>query len=295
MQNVISVDVEDYFHVEAFASQIPYAEWDSFQPRVEKNVFRVLELFAKYRVKGTFFILGWVAERLPRLTREIAAMGHEIGCHGYAHQRLSHLTPKQFRSDLRDTVSRLSDQVQHPIRCYRAPSFSIVQKTFWAFDILADEGIDIDSSVFPVRHDVYGVPDGERFPYWHLTSANNRVFEFPPSTFRLGNNNWGVAGGGYLRLLPYAITHWAIRRLNSIEGQPAMIYFHPWEIDPQQPVIPAGFRSSFRHYTNLSGMEGKIERLLQDFRFTTLSEVSSRHPAYRAVAEPQPLAVGAKA
>lgn len=282
MLNVLSVDVEDYFHVEAFASRIPYEQWDSFKPRVERNVFRTLELFAKYGARGTFFILGWVADRFPHLSREIAAAGHEIGCHGYAHRRIQTLTPEQFREDLRAATDRLMEQVQRPIRCYRAPSFSIVKSTFWAFDILAEEGYWFDSSVFPVRHDLYGVPDGSRIPYWQITEEGNRIFEFPPSTVRYGNNNWGVAGGGYLRLLPYCLTAWALRHLNNVEQQPGMIYFHPWEIDPEQPVIRAGFRSSLRHYTNLQTMERKLERLLKEFRFTTMSDECVKHAAYRS-------------
>jgi len=280
MRNVLSVDVEDYFHVEAFAAKIRYEQWDSYERRVERNVARILELFDKYRAKGTFFILGWVAEKLPHLSKQIAMAGHEIGCHGFAHRRLQTLTPSQFRDDLRRATMLLSDQVQRPIRSYRAPSFSVVQSTMWALDVLVEEGYAFDSSLFPVRHDLYGVPGGERFPYWHTTPAGNRIFEFPPSTVRRAQNNWGVAGGGYLRLIPYGPTQWAIRQINDVEKQPAMIYFHPWEIDPDQPVIEAGIKSRLRHYTNLRTMAAKIEHLLGDFQFTTLSEAAAQHPAY---------------
>ena len=281
MLNVLSVDVEDYFHVEAFAAKIRYEQWNSYEHRVEQNVARILELFDKYGARGTFFILGWVAEKFPHLSRQIANAGHEVGCHGYAHRRLQTLTPAQFRDDLRRATTLLTDQVQRPIHCYRAPSFSVVRSTMWAFDVLGDEGYAFDSSVFPVRHDLYGVPDAERFPHWQVSPQGHRLFEFPPSTIRSAKNNWGVAGGGYLRLVPYGPTNWAIRHINDVEGQPAMVYFHPWEIDPDQPVVKAGLRSTLRHYTNLTTMAGKIERLLQDFQFTTLSDACVQHPAYR--------------
>jgi polysaccharide deacetylase family protein (PEP-CTERM system associated) len=277
--NVLSVDVEDYFHVEAFVGQIRQRDWSTYQPRVDRNVARILELFARHKTIGTFFMLGWVAQRFPNMAREIAAAGHEIGCHGFAHQRLHRITPDEFRADLRKATQVLENQIQKPIRCYRAPSFSIVKSTLWAFDILAEEGYTIDSSVFPVRHDLYGVPDGQRFPYLQTTPSGNQVFEFPPSTIRLRNMNWGVAGGGYLRLLPYGVTWRALRHINGAERQPAMVYFHPWEIDPDQPRIQTCLRSSLRHYTNLSGMHRKIDRLLQEFPFTTLSNACSHYPA----------------
>jgi len=287
MLNVLSVDVEEYFHVEAFAAQIPYQSWDQYTPRVERNVERLLELFARYGVRGTFFTLGWVSERMPHLVRKIAEAGHEVGCHSYAHRRLHRLTPDQFRDDLRAARSSLMEQVQKPVVCFRAPSFSIVKKTLWAFDILAEEGFEIDSSVFPVHHDNYGMPKAQRSPGWYVTPAGNAIFEFPPSTVRLMGNNLGVGGGGYLRLFPYALTRWALRRLNEKERRPAMVYVHPWEIDPAQPRIPAPLKSRLRHYTNLATMETKIESLLRDFRFAPLSEVcqlldvyhkNARHP-----------------
>jgi polysaccharide deacetylase family protein (PEP-CTERM system associated) len=252
---------------------------------VEANVRRILELFGRYNVTGTFFVLGWVAERFPGLVREIARAGHEIGCHGYAHSKISRLSAEEFRSDLKHALASLADQVGSQIKCYRAPSFSIVESTMWAFDILAEEGIVVDSSVFPVQHDLYGVRDAQRFPHWHRTPHGHRVFEFPPSTYRVRNNNWAMAGGGYLRLLPYGMTYWAIRQINTVERQPVMVYFHPWEIDPGQPRIQASLRSTFRHYVNLSTMEQKIERLLQDFRFTTLAQACAVHERYGETAD----------
>jgi polysaccharide deacetylase family protein (PEP-CTERM system associated) len=225
-------------------------------------------MLSRHQVSATFFVLGWVAERFPHLIRQIGDAGHEIGCHGYAHQHIQRQTPEKFRQDVRAARQCLMHQTQKNVHCYRAPSFSIIRSTLWALDILAEEEFKIDSSIFPVRHDLYGIPDAERFPHWR-----NEIFEFPPTTLRRANNNFGVAGGGYLRLLPYGFSRWAIREINETEGQPAMVYFHPWEIDPEQPRISAPLRSRLRHYTNLKGMQKKIERLLQDFRFSTVSDV----------------------
>ena len=183
---------------------------------------------------------------------------------------------------MRRATQCLSDQAQRPVVAYRAPSFSIVKQTIWAFEILAEEGFLIDSSVFPVKHDLYGIPDAERFPHWRTTSQGQAIFEFPPSTVLWGQRNWGVGGGGYLRFFPYRLTRWAIRQINETEGQPAMVYLHPWEIDPDQPRIKASLRSRLRHYTNLSKMENRLERLLRDFRFSTLSDVCSRLEVYRS-------------
>ena len=281
MVNALTVDVEDYFHVEAFARHISPSQWDGFAPRVERNIDRTLALLERTGVTGTFFVLGWVAQKFPLLVRRIAGLGHEVGCHGYGHQHLGRLLPEQFRTDVREARKRLMDEVQQPVHCYRAPSFSIMEKTSWALDVLAEEGFLVDSSVFPVRHDVYGMPAAPRFPCWYGTSKGNAIFEFPPSTARWWNNNWGVGGGGYLRLLPYYVTQRALRLINEDEGQPAMVYFHPWELDPEQPRIEAGWRSRFRHYTNLSTMEKKIERLISDFHFSTLSATCQQLEAYQ--------------
>jgi polysaccharide deacetylase family protein (PEP-CTERM system associated) len=271
MLNALSIDVEDYFHVEAFASRISPGDWPTFESRVEKNVDTILEVLSRHKTAATFFILGWVAELFPGMVRKIAEAGHEVGCHGYAHQHIRRQTPEQFRQDVRSALQCLMNQVQKPVECYRAPSFSITASTLWALDILAEEGFKIDSSIFPVRHDLYGMPNAERFPHWE-----KQIFEFPPTTVRFAQNNFGIAGGGYLRLLPYRLTQWAIRKINEREGQPAMVYFHPWEIDPGQPRIPAPVKSRLRHYTNLGGMQKKIEKLLGDFRFATVSEVCKK-------------------
>jgi polysaccharide deacetylase family protein (PEP-CTERM system associated) len=273
LKNAISVDVEEYFHVEAFASCIDPKTWGSLESRVEKSVDRILQLFQEHTTQGTFFILGWVAERHPGLVRKIADAGHEIGCHGYGHQRIHKQNSEQFRQDIRVALRQLTELAQVTVRCYRAPSFSVTRPTLWALDILAEEGFAIDSSIFPIRHDLYGLPEEERFPHWKRCPGGRRLLEFPPSTIRLANNNWGVGGGGYLRLFPYAFTRWAIRHINKMEHQPAMVYFHPWELDPAQPRIQAPPRSRFRHYLNLHKTERKIGSLLKDFQFGTISEV----------------------
>jgi polysaccharide deacetylase family protein (PEP-CTERM system associated) len=276
MLNAISIDVEDYFHVEAFAARISPDDWTSFTPRVEKSIDVILEVLSNHKSKATFFILGWIAESYPLMVRSIADAGHEIGCHGYAHQHIMRQTPDQFRQDVRKARQILMDQVQAPVRCYRAPSFSIAKTTLWALDVLAEEGFKIDSSIFPVRHDLYGMPDANRFPHWI-----KNIFEFPPTTIRRAKNNFGAAGGGYLRLLPYGFTRWAIRQVNETENQPAMVYFHPWELDPQQPRISAPLRSRIRHYTNLSTMQHKVERLVREFRFSTVSDVCAQLESYQ--------------
>jgi len=289
MLNALTVDVEDYFHVEAFASAVSREEWATYPPRVERNVERILGLFGRHEVKATFFVLGWVAERYPRLIRQIAAEGHEIGCHGYGHRRLDEQTPEEFRADLRRVRSVLADQAAHPIVSYRAPSFSIHEETLWAFDLLLEEGFLIDSSLFPVRHDLYGMPSAPRFPHWRELSNGCAIFEFPPSTIRRWGNNWGVGGGGYLRFAPFRLTRWAMRNINEKERQPVMLYFHPWEIDPDQPRIRARWRSRLRHYTNLATTAQKIERLLQDLRFAPIHETCLQLEAYRQQRPPGPL------
>ncbi len=274
--NALSIDVEDYFHVEAFADRISPEDWPSFIPRVERNVETILEILDSNKTAATFFVLGWVAEKYPDLVRRIAAAGHEIGCHGYAHMHIKRQSFEEFRQDIGRARKYLMDLTQKPVYCYRAPSFSITKSTLWALDVLAEEGFKIDSSIFPVRHDIYGIPDSDRFPHWR-----NRIFEFPPSTIQRVKNNFGVAGGGYLRLLPYGITRWAIRKINEVERQPAMVYFHPWELDPEQPKIAAPLRSKIRHYTNLSRMKGKIEKILKNFSFSTISDVCNGLELYR--------------
>lgn len=271
--NVLTIDVEDYFHVAAFAGSIPPHEWDRYPRRVEFNTNRLLEILAAHGARATFFILGWVAKRCPDLVRAIRAAGHEVGSHGYAHQAIYHGSQEDFRSDLRRAKGILEDLLGCSIKSYRAPSYSITAATIWALELIAEYGFEYDSSIFPIVHDLYGIPSAPRFPHVRLLKNGKKIKEFPPSTVRVMGTNFPVAGGGYLRLLPYGITSWAIRRINDVERQPAMVYLHPWEIDPDQPRIRAPLRSRFRHYQNLVATEMKLSRLLEDFSFGTIDAV----------------------
>jgi polysaccharide deacetylase family protein (PEP-CTERM system associated) len=273
--NALTFDVEDYFHVQAFADVIPTADWGQYPLRVEHNTYRLLELLERRRIHATFFILGWVAERCPSLVRDIFKAGHEIGSHGYSHQMISRGDEKTFRSDLKRAKSILEDQIGVNIKCYRAPSYSITSNTLWALEVLAQLGFEYDSSIFPVHHDSYGMPGAPRFPHYQFLRDGTRILEFPPSTLPAWGINLPVAGGGYFRLLPYKVTAWALRRINKKENQPALVYFHPWEIDPEQPRIAAPWRSRFRHYQNLQSTEDKLTRLLDDFSWASMSEVLS--------------------
>ncbi|QEM68670.1 DUF3473 domain-containing protein [Geobacter sp. FeAm09] len=274
MLNALTIDVEDYFQVNAFARHIAFAEWDSFPLRVEDNTHRVLGMLDEFGVKATFFVLGWIAERVPHLVREIQAQGHEIASHGYGHQLVYRIGPDAFRSDIRRAKQILEDVCGTEICGYRAPSYSITKQSLWAFDILLDEGYSFDSSVFPVYHDTYGIPDAPRFPYAVERDAG-RLAEFPLTTYpvRCGSMEYRlpIAGGGYLRLLPAELVRRGIARINDQEHQPAVLYFHPWEIDPGQPRIKAGLKSRFRHYLNLHRTEGKLRHLLGKLQFGTMT------------------------
>lgn len=270
--NALTIDVEDYFHVNAFADTINPEKWDSFPPRVEGNTMRLLEILARYRVRATFFVLGWVAERVPSLVRQIAAAGHAVGCHGYAHQVIYRGSQVNFRNDVRRGKNLIEEATGGAVKSYRAPSYSITSRSLWALEVLEEEGFQYDSSIFPILHDTYGIPDAPRFPYLKVLPSGQRILEFPPSTLRLFGRNIPVAGGGYLRLFPMAFTAWAIRRINNVEKQPAMVYLHPWELDPDQPHIPAPWISRFRHYQNLDSTEEKLKGLLSEFSFGTMEE-----------------------
>jgi len=272
MRNALTVDVEDYFHVAAFARQIDPATWDNFPLRVERNTRRLLDLFAEQDIRATFFVLGWVAERCPDLVRAIAEQGHEVACHGYSHQLIYGQTPAVFREETVRAKACLEDQAQCPVLGYRAASYSITKRSLWALDILAELGFAYDSSIFPVHHDRYGIPDSPRWPY-RIDTDGGSLIEFPPSTLAVGGHRWPVAGGGYFRIYPYQLTRFALSRINRVEGRPFIFYLHPWEIDPEQPRIRAGWLSTFRHYTNLSRCEERLRRLLGDFRFVPAGEV----------------------
>lgn len=268
--NAMSVDVEDYFHVSAFADVIRPADWERHPPRVEKNTRTLLDLFAARGIQGTFFMLGWVAERYPQLVRDIVAGGHEVASHGCRHDRVSALTPLVFREDVRRSRCLLEDIAGARVRGYRAPSFSVNGETFWALEILAEEGYCYSSSVYPVHHDHYGMPEAPRFPFQPLDG----FIEFPVTTVRLFGRNLPCGGGGYFRLLPYRYSRWAMRRINSKDGHPCMFYIHPWEVDPEQPrVAGISARSRFRHYTNLGRMAGKLKAVLADFAWDRADRV----------------------
>ena len=260
--NALSVDVEDYFQVSAMAPYIARQEWDAIPCRVERNVDRLLELFEQNHARATCFVLGWIAERYPGMVRRIVASGHELASHGYAHLRATDQTPEEFLADMVRAKKILEDIAGVAVRGYRAPSFSIGSANPWAFDCIAEAGHSYSSSVYPIRHDHYGIPDAPRFPY----RARDALVEIPITTARVLGPNFPAGGGGYFRLFPYALSRWAIRTINDREGRPAIFYFHPWEIDPEQPrVREAGLKTRFRHYLNLGRMESRLRRLTTDF------------------------------
>lgn len=271
MLNALSVDIEDWFQVGAFEKTIDRSDWDSLVPRVERNTDAVLALFGRKGAKATFFTLGWVAERYPQLIRRIVAEGHEIASHGWDHLRVFTMTPEQFRADIGRTRKTLEDVSGRPVIGYRAPSFSIDPRTPWAHTILAEQGYAYSSSVAPIRHDHYGWADAPRFAF--LPVAGSALIEMPVTTVRVGLRNLPT-GGGFFRLLPYLYSRWAFARVNRQDARPAVLYFHPWDIDPDQPRVKnAPVRSKLRHYTMLSAMEGKLERLLGDFQWGRMDDV----------------------
>ena len=276
MLNALSIDVEDYYHVSAFESVVRFEDWHRHESRVEKNTHRILELLDPYGVNATFFVLGWVAERYPGLVREISARGHEVASHGYSHQRIYRQSVSQFREETKRSKKALEDIIGKRVNGYRAASYSITQKSLWALDILREEGFIYDSSIFPVYHDLYGIPGSERFCHVLKGSEGRGLVEMPLSTLNLAGVNIPVAGGGYLRLFPYSFIQWAINRLNKKEGQPAVIYLHPWEFDPDQPRIKASFLSRFRQYLNLRTTEKKFMKLVNNFTFGTIYQVLIR-------------------
>jgi polysaccharide deacetylase family protein (PEP-CTERM system associated) len=270
--NAMSVDVEEYFHASALTKVAPSSQWDALPSRVDPATRRLLDLFASRQVQATFFILGWVAERHPALVRAIAAAGHEIASHGYGHEIVYSLSEAAFREDVRRSRQILEDLTGQPVVGYRAPSFSITRQSLWALDVLLEEGYRYDASIFPVRHDRYGIPDAPRHAYTIALESGSLV-EVPPSTVRLAGQNLAVAGGGYFRLLPYGWTRSGLARLNRREQRPAIFYLHPWEIDTEQPRLPVGTATRLRHYGNLGRTLGRLGRLLGEFRFGTVTDV----------------------
>ena len=269
--NAMSVDVEDYFQVSAFEPYIGREDWERWPQRVVANTMRVLDLFDQSQVKATFFTLGWVAERYPKLVREIVARGHELACHGYAHVRVSRQSPAEFRQDVLRAKGILEEIAGVEVIGYRAPSYSINQKNAWALAILAELGFKYSSSIYPVQHDLYGWPKAPRFAFRPELAPG--LLEIPVTTVRLTNRNFPCGGGGYFRLYPYCFSRWALRRVNR-EGQPAVFYFHPWEIDPDQPRLQGiRLKVRLRHYLNLKRMETRLKALLEDFRWDTVQNV----------------------
>lgn len=263
--NAMSVDVEDYFHVSVFDGLIPRQRWDDLQSRVCANTDRLLAIFDDAHVKATFFVLGWVGQRFPALVKRIADAGHEVASHGYAHRLVYDQTPAAFREDVRRAKALLEEAAGSEVAGFRAPSYSITPRSLWALDVLIEEGYRYDASIFPIVHDRYGIPVSARQPY-ELQRAAGTLIEVPASTVRVGPCNLPIAGGGYFRILPYQWTRWGIRRLND-QGEPAVFYLHPWEIDPGQPRLSAGMLGRFRHYRNLGETERRLRALLNDFRF----------------------------
>lgn len=270
--NVLTVDVEEYFHPNAMDDAVDPSSWDRLPRRVEGNTYRMLDLLSEHDVRATFFVLGWVAERLPELVREIARRGHEVACHGYAHRLVYRLGAQRFRDDVTRGKGILEDCLGSGIAGFRAASCSIVETTLWALDVLIEEGFEYDSSIFPVRHDIYGIPGFHRFAV-RLQRAAGEIIEIPLSTVHLLGRNWPVAGGGYFRILPYWMTRRSVRRLNRHDGEPAIVYVHPWELDREQPRLPAGALSRFRQYTNLGRTETRLRRLLREFDFAPIRDV----------------------
>jgi len=278
VRNALSVDVEDWFQVGAFEHVIARDDWGACEDRVARNGDAVLALFDRAGVKGTFFTLGVVAARHPALIRKVVAAGHEIASHGWDHKRVFTFTPAEFRADLAQARAAIEDAGGARVTGYRAPSFSIDQRTPWAHRVLAEEGYAYSSSVAPVRHDHYGWPESPRFVWRPLTDS--ALVELPVTTARIGGRTLAAGGGGFFRLLPYAFSRWAIARANGDEQRPAVFYFHPWEIDPDQPRVPnAPLRSKLRHYSRLGGMEAKLERLLRDFAWARTDEVAAEQAA----------------
>ncbi len=269
--NAMTVDVEDYFQVSAFENHIHRDSWEEITGRVEANTERVLELFELHGTKGTFFILGWVAERYPDLVRAIAAAGHEVASHGFSHIRVTQHSPAEFREDVETTKKILEECTGVEVKGFRAASFSIGAENLWAPDILEEAGYRYSSSIYPIRHDLYGMPNAPRFPFRHRKSG---LLEIPITTFSFMNRNFPGGGGGYFRLYPYRLYSWILRRVNHYEHQTGVFYFHPWEIDPHQPRQKGiNLKTRFRHYTNLDRMESRIARLLTDFNWDRIDRI----------------------
>jgi polysaccharide deacetylase family protein (PEP-CTERM system associated) len=260
--NALTIDVEDYFQVSAFAEHVPRASWESMECRVERNIDRILQLLADAGVHSTFFTLGWIAERYPEMVRRIVDSGHELASHGYEHRRATEQGYGEFLADIRLAKAVLEDIAGHGVNGYRAPSFSVGPRNSWAFECIAKAGYRYSSSIYPIRHDHYGAPGSHRFAH----EVEQGLLEVPIATVRLWRSTLPAGGGGYFRLLPYGVSRWSLRRINAVDRQPAMFYFHPWELDPEQPRVKGpGRKAQFRHYLNLKHTESRLRRLVDDF------------------------------
>jgi polysaccharide deacetylase family protein (PEP-CTERM system associated) len=290
MLNALTIDVEDYFHVSAFDSPEKRRQWDTLESRVCRNTDRILDLLAESSTTATFFVLGWVAEQFPWLAQRIAREGHEVASHGYAHRLVYDLTPQEFRDDLRRAKDAIGAATGIEVRGYRAPSFSITERSLWALEVLVEEGYTFDSSVYPICRDRYGIPGAPRHAHQRSTPSGS-LLEIPPSTVRWGGFTVPVAGGGYFRLYPYAFTRQAVLELNLRERQPAVVYLHPWEIDPRQPRQAGNYLNRFRHYVNLDRTESRLQVLLRDFTFGPLTSAALAVAGLPQLAlAPEPLA-----
>lgn len=270
LTNIMTVDVEDYFHVGAFEKVIKRENWDTLEYRVPKNTLKVLKLFDKFEIKATFFMLGWVAKKSPQLVKTIVSEGHELASHGFWHQRVCVLSREEFYQDLKDSKAILEDLSGRLIKGYRAPSYSINHQNQWAFEVIEDLGFKYSSSIYPILHDHYGWPNAPRFKF---LSTPKGLIEIPISTTYLGNKKVPAGGGGFFRFFPYKFSKMLIDKVNIKEQQPAIFYFHPWELDPEQPKQKGTLKSNFRHYLNLHKMEARLNRLLNDFRWGSIENV----------------------
>jgi len=273
IDNFLTIDVEDYFMVSAFSDIIGTHQWENFESRIRNNTLRILDIIDEYSIRGTFFVLGWVAERYPGIVKEIDRRGHEVACHSYCHRLIYHMTSEEFREDTRKAKAIIEGVIGKEISGYRAPSYSITESSVWALKILAEEGFKYDSSIFPIRHDRYGFPSYSRFPRMEETGTAGKILEIPLSTFKVFGKNLPVGGGGYLRMYPLWLTHYAIRELNEKEKRSAIVYVHPWELDPDQPRLRGTRLSMFRHYVNLEKTESRLKSLLSTFKFQPIRDI----------------------
>jgi polysaccharide deacetylase family protein (PEP-CTERM system associated) len=271
--NALTVDVEDYFHVSAFEGRIPRSQWEGIEPRTHLGLARILSALDEAGVRATFFFLGWLAERSPALVREVHAAGHEVACHSYWHRLIYQQTPEEFRADLHRGRTILENIIGAAVTAYRAPSFSITRRSLWALDVLVEEGFTLDSSIYPIVHDRYGIPGAPAQPH-RLRRPAGEILEFPAPTVRMMGCTLPVGGGGYFRLYPYSCTRYGLRRMNR-QGRPAAVYLHPWEFDAEQPRVSCGRSTAFRHYVGLNRTHKRLNRLLRDFAFGTITEAAN--------------------